>query len=99
MTTTASPVDLEELIEHEVRPRRRRRVDLALIGGCSIVGLFVGCALFAPWIAPHDPNFQQADGLNGIGPWAPFDTSSYPLGTDELGRDYLSRLKIGRAHV
>lgn len=95
MTTTASPVDLEEVIDNEVRTRPRRRVDLALVGGCSIVGFFVVCALFAPWIAPHDPNFQQADGLDGIGPWAPFDTSSYPLGTDELGRDYLSRLIYG----
>ena len=95
MTTTASPIDLEELIDNEVRTRPRRRVDLALVGGCSIVGFFVVCALFAPLIAPHDPNFQQVDGLNGIGPWAPFDTSSYPLGTDELGRDYLSRLIYG----
>ena len=95
MTTTASPIDLEELIDKEGSTRRRRRVDLALVGGCSIVGFFVVCALFAPWIAPHDPNFQQADGLNGIGPWAPFDTSAYPLGTDELGRDYLSRLIYG----
>jgi peptide/nickel transport system permease protein len=95
LTTTASPIDLEELInDDDVRPRRRR-VDLALVGGCSIVGFFVACAVFAPWIAPHDPNFQQADGLNGIGPWAPFDTSAYPLGTDELGRDYLSRLIYG----
>jgi peptide/nickel transport system permease protein len=95
LTTTASPVDLEELIDNEMSTRRRRRVDLALVGGCSIVGFFVVCALFAPLIAPHDPNFQQVDGLNGIGPWAPFDTSSYPLGTDELGRDYLSRLIYG----
>ena len=95
MTTTASPIDLEELIDNEVRTRPRRRIDLALVGGCSIVGFFVVCALFAPWIAPHDANFQQADGLDGIGPWAPFDTRSYPLGTDELGRDYLSRLIYG----
>jgi len=95
LTTTASQVDLEELIDNEARARPRRRVDLALVGGCSIVGFFVVCALFAPLIAPHDPNFQQADGLDGIGPWAPFETSSYPLGTDELGRDYLSRLIYG----
>jgi len=94
LSTAASPADVEEFLDGAARARRTRRVDPVLLSGCVIVGFFIVCAIFAPWIAPHDPDFQQADGLNGIGPWAPFD-SSYLLGTDELGRDYLSRLVYG----
>ncbi|MCY7301901.1 MAG: ABC transporter permease [Thermoleophilia bacterium] len=94
MSTAASPADVEEFLDGAARARRTGRVDPVLLSGCVIVGFFIVCAIFAPWIAPHDPDFQQADGLNGIGPWAPFD-SSYLLGTDELGRDYLSRLIYG----
>lgn len=75
-------------------PKLRRGVDLPLVIGTGIVGLFLVCAIFAPLLAPHDPDFQQADGLDGIVPWAPFE-SHYLLGTDELGRDYLSRLIYG----
>jgi peptide/nickel transport system permease protein len=94
VSTAASPADVEEFLDDAASARRTRRVDPVLVSGCLIVGFFVVCAIFAPWIAPHDPDFQQVDGLNGIGPWAPFD-SSYVLGTDELGRDYLSRLIYG----
>jgi len=47
------------------------------------------CALFAPWLAPHDP--VQLD-LNArmIGP-----SASHWFGTDELGRDILSRTLYG----
>lgn len=51
------------------------------------------CALFAPWLAPYDP--QEPDVLKGVQRIAPFQTSENPLGVDLLGRDILSRLIYG----
>ena len=51
------------------------------------------CALFAPWLAPYDP--QEPDVLKGVQRVAPFQTSENPLGVDLLGRDILSRLIHG----
>lgn len=68
------------------RAFRRSR---AAIVGLVIIGLFLSTAVFAPLIAPRDPTaFSLADQL--------LPTSvEHPLGTDELGRDVLSRLIWG----
>jgi peptide/nickel transport system permease protein len=52
-------------------------------------------AVFAPWIAPHDPLDQ--DLLHMLAPpaWTPDGSASYPLGTDGLGRCVLSRAIYG----
>jgi peptide/nickel transport system permease protein len=58
-----------------------------------LIGI-VACAVFAPWIAPHDPSLQDYSVMLE----AP--SAAYPLGTDDLGRDVLSRLIWGaRASV
>ncbi len=56
-----------------------------------ILSVLVICAVFAPWLAPHDPTRQ--DLLNKF--QAPGQDWTYPLGTDRLGRDMLSRLIFG----
>ena len=63
--------------------------------GAIGVTLIIGAAIFAPLIAPHDPNFQyRGEGLTpGGDPLGP--TAKFPLGTDKLGRDELSRLLYG----
>lgn len=61
---------------------------LGLIGG-TIVLAFLMMALFAPWIAPYDP--LKIDVMNKFA--AP--SLSHPAGTDQLGRDLLSRLIYG----
>ena len=63
--------------------------------GAVGVGLIIGAAVFAPLIAPHDPNFQfRGEGLTRAGdPLGP--SAKFPLGTDKLGRDELSRLLYG----
>jgi peptide/nickel transport system permease protein len=60
-----------------------------------LAGLLVAGALFAPWLAPHDPFIGVlADRL--LPPsWLAGGERSYPLGTDVLGRDILSRLLYG----
>jgi peptide/nickel transport system permease protein len=68
--------------------RWRRQYALAALGGMIVV-LWVVVALFAPVLAPHDPNAVELT-LRLRPPGGP-----YPLGTDELGRDVLSRLIFG----
>lgn len=57
--------------------------------GLVLVIAFVLCALLAPWIAPRDPAFIELP-ARLAGP-----SAAHWLGTDELGRDILSRLLFG----
>ncbi|WP_410499866.1 ABC transporter permease subunit [Chitinibacter sp. S2-10] len=57
--------------------------------------LLVVAALFAPWLAPHQPVEQYRDALLTPPVWAANGSWQYILGTDELGRDILSRLMHG----
>jgi peptide/nickel transport system permease protein len=67
---------------------RVKEQPLAAIGAALLAG-FVVCALFAPWLAPADP---AALNLHGrlVGP-----SGQHWFGTDELGRDILSRTLFG----
>ena len=68
--------------------RRLRRRRGALVG-LAVVLLFIALALFAPWIAPHDPIAAS---------WAAIrkpPSAQYWFGTDEIGRDVLSRVIWG----
>jgi ABC-type dipeptide/oligopeptide/nickel transport system permease subunit len=67
--------------------------------GAIGVTLIVGAAIFAPLIAPHDPNYQfRGEGLTpGGDPLGP--TAKFPLGTDKLGRDEFSRLVRARTSL
>lgn len=64
------------------------------VGGALVLALLV-IAVFAPLLAPHDPGEQ--DLLHTLLPpaWAPDGDWSFALGTDNLGRDILSRLIYG----
>jgi len=65
-----------------------------IIGGGFILVLIV-LAIFAPWIAPHDP--LEQDLMLGLYPpaWMQGAEPGYFLGTDDLGRDVLSRFIFG----
>lgn len=67
----------------------------ALIAGLSIVGLVLVVAVFAPWLAPHDYRDQQLPKVLLPPFWQARADPSYPLGTDHLGRDMLSRILFG----
>ena len=56
-----------------------------------IVAVLLVCAIFAPLLAPHDP--MEISILEAK--IAPGETWTYPLGTDVLGQDMLSRLIYG----
>lgn len=69
-------------------PRVAQRNPLAAIG-VVFVAFFVVCAVFAPWLAPQDPaNINLATRLSP-------PSLAQVCGSDELGRDILSRLIYG----
>jgi peptide/nickel transport system permease protein len=72
---------------------RLLRRKMALFG-LLIIALVVAGAVFAPWIAPFDPNDQMFDGLTLEGAPMPPD-GKFWMGTDLLGRDLFSRLLYG----
>jgi peptide/nickel transport system permease protein len=72
-----------------------RRAGAGTLAGAAIVAVFLLCAMFAPFIAPHDPNYQYFDGLTEFGEPVPPGNAPFWLGTDMLGRDLLSRLIFG----
>ncbi len=69
--------------------RRLRRNPLAIVS-FTVLAVAVTVAVLSPWIAPHPP--EQTDFANLF---APPGTSGHLLGTDDLGRDVLSRIMLG----
>lgn len=63
--------------------------------GAIILGLIVLAAIFAPWLAPHDPYAQDVTRRLIPPIWHDKGSWEHVLGTDKLGRDYLSRLLFG----
>jgi len=77
-----------------VRPARWQLLFRILAHPLGRVGFFIVClaivaALFAPWIAPYDPAYQDARSELAAPSWAHW------LGTDQFGRDILSRIIYG----
>lgn len=75
--------------------RRLRRNPVFLLGA-GITVIFVLLAIFAPWIAPHDPTKGLL--LDKVRPQTnpvPGAEPGFPLGADTSGRDILSRLIVG----
>lgn len=95
MSAPATPLPVDP---QEAPPRRPDRVRQllgrasrsgALAVGVVLVAIAVLCAIFAPLVAPHDPYAQSIlHKLQGPGP-------VYWLGTDQFGRDVLSRIIYG----
>jgi peptide/nickel transport system permease protein len=82
MAAMASAVQLASL-------RRVAGHNVLATAGVVMVVLFLACALFAPWIAPQDPaHIDLPQRLMG-------PSASHWFGTDELGRDILSRVIYG----
>lgn len=69
---------------------RRFLRDKVAVGAAIVILALLLTAVFAHWIAPMDPyagrTFRRL---------RPIGTEGFPLGTDELGRDMLSRLIVG----
>ena len=69
--------------------RRAAGYNVLAATGVILIAIFLLCALFAPWIAPDDPASIDLPGRL-MGP-----SRTHWFGTDELGRDILSRIVYG----
>jgi peptide/nickel transport system permease protein len=87
----------EELLAPSPGALLRRRVfgHTGLLIGAAVLAVVVFMAFAAPLLAPYDP-YDQDLARRLIPPiWHAEGTWAHPLGTDMLGRDYLSRLIYG----
>ena len=69
---------------------RQLRQDRVAMISIVVLAIIIGAAIFAPWIAPADP--FKASMMNRL---LPIGSPGHWLGTDELGRDMLTRLMYG----
>jgi peptide/nickel transport system permease protein len=78
------------IIESWHKARRYPLIPIAIL-----LFLLVIPAIFAPWVAPHDPHIGSLS--NRLTPpfWQEGGSMEYLLGTDKLGRDMLSRIIYG----
>lgn len=86
----------------EAIPEPRWRVRLkrtsrhgGFIAGASVILAIVLMAVLAPLLMPHDPYLQDLSKRLLPPVWDAAGTWTHPLGTDHLGRDFLSRLILG----
>ncbi|SIT36960.1 dipeptide transporter; membrane component of ABC superfamily [Paraburkholderia piptadeniae] len=91
----ATPLDAQSVASAASLPRRKRRGlvrfmrNRAAVFGALLVALVVVMAVFAPWLTQYDPvraSFMTVRQAPSAAHW---------FGTDELGRDVLSRLLYG----
>jgi peptide/nickel transport system permease protein len=86
--SSAAPTSIKLVSQRQRAWRSFKRNRSAVVGLVMIV-LLVLIAIFAPWIAPHDPIEQST--INRLAP----PSREYPLGRDDYGRDVLSRIIYG----
>ena len=95
-TGTLQPPQAEEIPRGPLAEALLRlRKNKIAVAGLIIICVFLIMALFAPFIAPHDPLEQSL--YDKLKPpfWAEKGDWKYPLGTDDFGRDLLSRIIYG----
>ncbi|MTH96748.1 ABC transporter permease subunit [Roseibium sp. RKSG952] len=101
-----SPVktaDIEKLAQESRNATRERLLEFwyyfsqnkGAVLGLIVFTALVITAVFAPLIAPHDPDFQYRDSFLVPPFWEEGGKAAFLLGTDAVGRDILSRLIYG----
>ena len=79
--------------EHDLWRRILRQPAFAV--GAGLLAFIFLLAIAAPWISPHDPYAQDLVNRTVPPVWDALGSWAHPLGTDPLGRDYLSRVLYG----
>jgi peptide/nickel transport system permease protein len=88
-TVATTPSGIPATAAAAQRLQRAIRLNPLAAAGIVLVVIFTVLAIFAPWIAPHDPaEIHLPARLSG-------PSAAHWLGTDELGRDMLSRIIYG----
>ncbi len=104
--TDTSPAPKADISKLEAESRGATRAQLAefwyyfsqnkgAVAGLFVFILLVLMAVFASFIAPHDPDFQYRDSFLVPPVWEEGGKAAFLLGTDAVGRDMLSRLIYG----
>jgi len=90
-------LQIAEIGQPTAGARVRGRVfgQTSLVLGAAILLAICAIAVLAPALAPHDPNAQDLTRRLIPPLWYPKGDWTHPLGTDNLGRDYLSRTLYG----
>jgi peptide/nickel transport system permease protein len=94
MTESLTAPDDTATKDNTMPLRRRSRLRATLANdrkaqfGLVVLGLFLFGMVFAPWLSPYDPNAMTMNMMSG-------PSLGHPLGTDDLGRDLLSRILHG----
>ncbi|MGL5116961.1 MAG: ABC transporter permease [Beijerinckiaceae bacterium] len=95
--TTAAFVatEAQDTQQETAAPKRRRSLDPVIVGAAIVGVILLVAAAFAPWLAPYDPDAQRL--LARLRPPIGFERADarYLLGSDQLGRDILSRCLYG----
>jgi peptide/nickel transport system permease protein len=90
VTTLEAPVPFTSARARRFRIARKRFMRRPVaVAALVVVCLFVLLAALGPVVAPYDPNATDFNHIMGHSSWA------HPLGTDQLGRDELSRIIVG----
>ena len=104
MATVTTSATQQRSVEANVLARKQRslwqdawwrlRRNKAAMLGIGVIAIAAFCAIFAPIISPYEPTLQDTK-VNNMDPfWVSsiYHNSRFPLGSDQLGRDILSRL-------
>lgn len=89
------PVPVARLSNRRASELRQILRSRTATAGALILIALVILAVFAPQIAPHDPNSGNLRARLAPPAWSASGTSAHLLGTDQLGRDILSRTIYG----
>lgn len=79
---------VEGKTQREIIWRRFKRHKLAIVAGVVLILLYL-TAIATPWIAPYDYAEQDFTSMSQAPSW------SHPMGTDQIGRDELTRVLYG----
>ncbi|GAB2843028.1 ABC transporter permease [Actinocorallia aurea] len=91
-----SAILADETVRKTPPPRLRRSAAARFLRnreavlGFLVLAFVVAVSVLAPWLAPHDPNAGDAENV-----LAPIGSAGHLLGTDDQGRDVLSRVVHG----
>jgi peptide/nickel transport system permease protein len=92
MSAVAAAAPLQEAKVARRETLRQLVRSKTFVSGAIIIAFWIFCAIFGYRIAPHDPLAQAFKQLNGMG-------GANLFGTDQLGRDVLSRVLTGARDI
>ena len=99
MTSNATPLDVPVQVTHPHGPLREFwgyfSANHGAVAGLIFIVVIVLVAMFAPLIAPYPPDLTNNAVFLKPPAWQAGGSWAYPLGTDPIGRDILSRLVYG----